>query len=237
MDTLKKSQIVSPTVESTRSPFTGNSQGNEMAYFIENFLNGRVNTALPCKVQAVCSDGISPTGRVDVLPLIVSLDAKNNAINPAPLYNLPYCRIQGGAAALVCDPVPGDIGLAVFCQRDVSNVVNGTPEPVQPGSFRNFDISDGFFIGGFLNQQPTCYIQILPDGNVIVTAPQHVTVNTSQTTINSNTTINGNLTVTGNTTVQQRLDVIDNATIKGISFADHVHGNVESGNSNTGTPK
>ena len=67
--------------------------------------------------------------------------------------------------------------------------------------------------------------------------PQHVTVNTNQTTINSNTTINGNLTVTGNTTVQQRLDVIDNATIKGISFADHVHGNVESGNSNTGTPK
>lgn len=145
MDTLKKSQIVSPTVESTRSPFTGNSQGNEMAYFIENFLNGRVNTALPCKVQAVYSDGISPTGRVDVLPLIVALDAKNNAINPAPLYNLPYCRIQGGAAALVCDPVPGDIGLAVFCQRDVSNVVNGTAEPVQPGSFRNFDISDGFF--------------------------------------------------------------------------------------------
>lgn len=133
MDTLKKSQIVAPTVESTRSPFTGNSQGNEMAYFVENFLNGRVNTALPCKVQAVYSDGISPTGRVDVLPLIVSLDAKNNAINPAPLYNLPYCRIQGGAAALVCDPVPGDIGLAVFCQRDVSNVVTGTAEPVQPG--------------------------------------------------------------------------------------------------------
>lgn len=73
-----------------------------------------------------------------------------------------------GAAALVCDPVPGDIGLAVFCQRDVSNVVNGTPEPVQPGSFRNFDISDGFFIGGFLNQQPTCYIQILPDGKGLV---------------------------------------------------------------------
>ena len=60
MDTLKKSQIVAPTVESTRSPFTGNSQGNEVAYFIENFLNGRVNTALPCKVQAVYSDGISP---------------------------------------------------------------------------------------------------------------------------------------------------------------------------------
>ena len=59
MDTLKKSQIVAPTVESTRSPFTGNSQGNEMAYFVENFLNGRVNTALPCKVQAVYSDGIS----------------------------------------------------------------------------------------------------------------------------------------------------------------------------------
>lgn len=236
MDTLKKSQIVSPTVESTRSPFTGNSQGNEVAYFIENFLNGRVNTALPCKVQAVYSDGISPTGRVDVLPLIVALDAKNNAINPAPLYNLPYCRIQGGAAALVCDPVPGDIGLAVFCQRDVSNVVHGTSEPVQPGSFRNFDISDGFFIGGFLNQQPTCYIQILPDGNVIVTAPQHVTVNTSQTTINSNTTINGNLTVTGNTTVQQRLDVIDNATIKGISFVDHRHNGVETGSGTTGTP-
>lgn len=236
MDTLKKSQIVSPTVESTRSPFTGNSQGNEMAYFIENFLNGRVNTALPCKVQAVYSDGISPTGRVDVLPLIVALDAKNNAINPAPLYNLPYCRIQGGAAALVCDPVPGDIGLAVFCQRDVSNVVNGTPEPVHPGSFRNFDISDGFFIGGFLNQQPTCYIQILPDGNINITGPSQVTVSTANTLIDSNTTITGNLTVQGNIKAQQRLDVTTGASIAGIEFGTHRHTGVDTGSGTSGGP-
>lgn len=237
MDTPIKSQIILPTVESTRSIFVGNSPGNEMMYFVENFLNSRMNTAIPVKVQAVYNDGVNPTGRVDVLPLLTALDARNNVIEPAPLYNLPYQRIQGGAAALICDPVEGDIGIAVFCQRDVSNVDVGTSAPVQPGSFRNFDISDGFYFGGFLNQQPTCFIQILPDGNVIMTAPQQVTINTSQTTINSNTTVNGNLTVTGNTKVNQRLDVVDDANIKGISFANHVHGNVEAGNSNTGVPK
>ena len=200
-------------------------------------MGGNLYTALPVIVKAVEAGGIAPTGRVDVLPLTCSMDAENNVIQPAQMYSLPYLRIQGGAAAVICDPVVGDIGLAVFAKQDVSNVDVGITEPVQPGTFRMFDISDGFYVGGFLNKTPSCYIQVLPDGNINITGPSQVTVNTANTLINSNTTITGNLTVQGNIKAQQRLDVIDNATIKGISFADHVHGNVEAGNSNTGVPK
>lgn len=238
MPTTPVKQQRNPTaVQSTRTPYSGNSEYNQLDYFIRSFMGGNLYTALPVIVKAVEAGGVAPTGRVDVLPLTCSMDAENNVIQPAQMYSLPYLRIQGGAAAVICDPVVGDIGLAVFAKQDVSNVDVGITEPVQPGTFRMFDISDGFYVGGFLNKTPSCYIQVLPDGNINITGPSQVTVSTANTLIDSNTTITGNLTVQGNIKAQQRLDVIDNATIKGISFADHVHGNVESGNSNTGTPK
>lgn len=142
----------------------------------------------------------------------------------------------GGAAAVICDPVVGDIGLAVFAKQDVSNVDVGITEPVQPGTFRMFDISDGFYVGGFLNKTPSCYIQVLPDGNINITGPSQVTVNTANTLINSNTTITGNLTVQGNIKAQQRLDVTTGASIAGIEFGTHRHVGVDTGSGTSGGP-
>lgn len=213
MPTTPVKQQRNPTaVQSTRTPYSGNSEYNQLDYFIRSFMGGNLYTALPVIVKAVEAGGIAPTGRVDVLPLTCSMDAENNVIQPAQMYSLPYLRIQGGAAAVICDPVVGDIGLAVFAKQDVSNVDVGITEPVQPGTFRMFDISDGFYIGGFLNQAPSCYLELTQDNkcNLIAT---------------SGVNIKGDVTVEG--------DVIAN----GISLTKHVHGGVESGGSNTSGPK
>ena len=129
------------------------------------------------------------------------MDAENNVIQPAQMYSLPYLRIQGGAAAVICDPVVGDIGLAVFAKQDVSNVDVGITEPVQPGTFRMFDISDGFYVGGFLNKRRA--VTFSPSDAYQHHRPSQVTVSTANTLIDSNTTIAGNLTVQGNIKAQQ----------------------------------
>lgn len=78
-------------------------------------LQNKIATAQPVKVVAVDTQGAQgPTGYVDVLPLVTYVDGKGQAVQPVTLYHLPYSRIQGGKAALIIDPVPDDIGVAVF---------------------------------------------------------------------------------------------------------------------------
>jgi hypothetical protein len=35
---------------------------------------------------------------------------------------VPYFRVQGGADAIIIDPKVGDLGIAVFCSRDITGV-------------------------------------------------------------------------------------------------------------------
>ena len=85
-------------------------------------------------------------------------------------------RYQAGTAGIILDPVAGDIGLAVFAQKDCSNVVQGTTEPQQPGSFRGNSMANGFYVGGFLNQNPTTIIELKQDGSIFINATGNVTV-------------------------------------------------------------
>ena len=107
-------------------------------------------------------------------------------------------RYHAGIAAVILDPVPGDIGLAVFAGRDCSNVKTGTTEPQQPASFRGNSMANGFYIGGFLNQVPLVFIELTQGGVVNITAPGGVN-------------IDGSVTVSG--------DVV----ASGISLVNHIH--------------
>lgn len=199
-------------VQGLRDIYSGNSDVNALNFFVK-MLQSRIATASPVKVVGVNAQGAQGTGGyVDVLPLVTYIDGKGQTVQPVTLYHLPYCRVQGGRAALVIDPVIGDIGIAVFAQSDSSNVTPGTTTPQHPGSLRKHSQSDGFYIGGFLNQAPSCYLELLQDNtcNLIAAAGVH---------------IKGDVTVEG--------DVVAN----GISLTKHVHGGVISGGSNTSGPK
>lgn len=248
------------TVRSNRTSFSANSLTNAVSLLVENQVRGQVHTAEVVRVTAVDAGGPgAAAGYVDVLPLVCRTDGWNNTVRPATLFRLPYSRIQGGVAALVIDPVPGDIGLAVFAKRDSSNVAQGQEEPVPPGSFRVFDQADGFYIGGFLNKAPEIWLELTQDHTATLHAPQEVIVNTTNATINASgkTTVNspetectGNLFVRGNVTWAGvgkgdagpavfsggLTNTGGGVSSNGVTLETHTHTGVQSGGGNTGSP-
>jgi hypothetical protein len=170
----------------------GTSPFNSLSFIVQQAIRQQVNTCIICKVLA--RDG----AYVDVLPLVTGVSGKGEAIQPTTLYKLPYMRYHAGVAAVILDPVPGDIGLAVFASKDCSNVKAGTTEPQQPASFRGNSQANGFYIGGFLNQAPSVFVELTQGGAVNITAPGGVN-------------INGSVTVSG--------DVV----ASGKSLANHTH--------------
>ena len=162
---------------------------NQLSFLVRTMINKGINTAIPVRVTKVMA-GSGSVGYVQALPLVNDMDAQGNAVDVAVIPSLPYFRLQGGKVAVITDPVVGDIGIAVFAQKDTSNVVAGTDKPVQAGSFRKFSMSDGWYIGGFLNQAPETFLQLNQDGTAVLTANSGVT-------INGNVTVNGTITSTG----------------------------------------
>lgn len=165
---------------------SGSSEFNAMEFLIRNTILGLVNTAIPVIVTAVDAGGAgAATGYVTVKPLVCQVDGFGETLDPAELFRVPYARVQGGIAALVIDPVVGDVGLAVFAKSDCSNVAQMQSKPVQPGSFRKFSMSDGFYFGGFLNSAPSVYIEVKQDQSIVITASGGVTVNAPTVTVPS----------------------------------------------------
>lgn len=200
------------TVRGSINLTAANSQANAISFLVDQMIKDGVNTADVVKVMAVHSSG-GKTGFVDVLLLVAQTDAEGSALPAPTIYRLPYMRVQGGIAALIIDPVPGDIGLAVFTKRDSTLVKNGATAPVIPGSFRTFSMADGFYLGGFLNQEPQIYLELTQDKEATLHAPVKVTVNTNTALINASakatiktahasidaaqTDINGNVFIAG----------------------------------------
>lgn len=144
--------------------------------FLIKVLQRDMSTAIPVIITAVQAGDTNAAGYVDARPLVAQLDAWGKALPMATLHHLPYFRLQAGRAGIVLDPVPGDIGLAVFAQSDCSTLKQGQKETAQPGSWRKFDQADGFYIGGFINTQIDTYVRLAQDGSVKITAPGNVTI-------------------------------------------------------------
>lgn len=160
---------------------------NQQIYLIKQVLKQSVSTAVPVRVDTVTRAGEgSGALYVSATPLIAQTDADGNLLPPVSIPKLPYFRLQHGTAAVICDPVPGDVGLAIFSQQDVSNLSGGT-EPVVPGSFRCFDMSDGFYVGGFWGQTPNTFVHLEEAGQITITGPNVVVVNATNVQTNCET--------------------------------------------------
>ncbi len=157
-------------------------------------------------ISCTNAGSVAPFGFVDVQPLVNQLDGAGNPTPHGPLHNLIYFRVQGGTSAIILDPVAGDIGVALFADRDISNVI-ATQAQSNPGSLRRYDMSDGVYFGGTLNAAPTQFIQFAAEG-VTICAPT--------------VTVQGNLVVTGD------------ATINGRDFMTHQYNGVQTGSGDTG---
>ena len=88
-------------------------------------------------------------------------------------------KLQGGLSGIIVNPQVGDIGLAIFADRDISTVID-TKAQASPPSKRVMSMSDGIYIGGVLNAAMTQYI-MFGGGIIDILSPS--------------TRVNGNLSV------------------------------------------
>ncbi len=155
---------------------TWGSEYNGLHSIISSILAG-VHTSAPCQVVAVTnSGGVVPVGYVDLQPLVAQVAGDGTLVPHGIIHRVPYFRLQGGGNAIIIDPQVGDIGTAIFAERDISSVIanrvqilTGTVPFVAPGSGRKLNLSDGVFIGGDLNGTPVQYIQFNTAGITIYT--------------------------------------------------------------------
>jgi hypothetical protein len=140
-----------------QDPTVVTSHFNTLAFIIEQAL-GQVRTVVPVKVLAVHTTGDIPAiGTVDVQVAVNQFDGLGNATKHGKTFGLTYFRLQGGNNGVISDPVVGDIGLALICDRDIS-ALKQNKDISNPGSYRRFDIADGVYLGKILGQAPNFFL-------------------------------------------------------------------------------
>lgn len=130
------------------------------------------------RIVAVHSNGTGVVGTVDVLPQVHQIDGAGTVVPHDVIHGVPYSRVQGGASAVIMDPVVGDLGVCVFADRDLGTVKQ-TRQAGPPGSFRVKDMADGMYVGGLLNGPATQYVdftggqlKVVSTQKISLTAPE-----------------------------------------------------------------
>lgn len=233
--------------------FTATTPFNQLEFMIEQKIMQMVNTAALVRVDGCTSTGAEgPAGKVSATPMVAQTDAHGNALGMSSIPSMPHVRYQAGIAAIILDPVPGDLGVAVFCKSDSSTVETGTTEPQRPGSFRKFSQADGVLVGAVSNQAPQVWIELKQDKTIIIHAPEGVKVETDknvEVTAGQKVSItapaielNGVLTMNGhhggktNATLNGSLTATDELTADSVPLSTHTHGGVDTGDGNTASP-
>ena len=223
--------------------YSATSPYNAIDFQIKQALR-QINTSFIARIDSCTSTGSDAgSGSVDATPLTAQIDGEGNAVPTTSIPGLPHTRLQFGVAAVIIDPVPGDIAVFSSCKSDISTVNSGTQEAQRPGSFREFDQSDAVMVGAVHTKKPQIFIQLNQDLTLNIVAPQGITINTdADVVLNAGgnltasvagnaqlsaggsveitapqTTINGPLTVTGAITGQGGLAISggSGATVQG----------------------
>lgn len=241
-----------------RDPFTSTTPYNQLEFIIEQKIREMVNTAALVRVDGCTSQGHEgPAGTVSATPMVCQTDGNGNALPMAPIPSMPHFRYQGGIAAIIIDPVPGDLGVACFCKSDSSTVKPGTSEPQRPGSHRAFDQADGMLVASVSNKAPEVWIELKQDKKILIHAPEGCTIETDkiaeikagegivldtpQTTITGNLTATGEkgstIAMTGTMSLNGSLTSTGDQVAGGISQTNHTHTGVQTGGGSTGKPQ
>lgn len=178
----------------------------------------------------------SSTQTVTVQPTIQENWLKNGVptpVNLPQLINVPLGCIRMGGFSITFPAQPGDEGLVVYADKCIDGwwQSGGIQNQVER---RRHDLSDGFFLPMFWSQprvlpnysgtnleirtdDGTFKISIAPNGGVVITAPNNLT-------LNGNLIVNGSITSTGD------------AVMDGIDYKTHVHSGVSTGGGDSGPP-
>lgn len=161
------------------SAFESQFDPDQAQLFIITKLIRQIHTADVVKVLAVYPTA-GKVGFVDVQPLVLDQDTNGFVIAQTPIYKIPYFQLQGGHSAVILAPVVGDIGLAIFAERDITNVVQTQKEGAAPTN-RAFNTADGLYLGGVLNADPTQWVKFLPGGGIDIHAEGNLSMSATGT--------------------------------------------------------
>lgn len=186
-------------------PSSNTSDAEAFAFNFHRLLSNKFFVEL-VKVTAI--HGEAPNLTVDILPLLTQVDPTGAMIETSVIYGAPVFRLQRGASAVIMDPSPGDIGLALICDGDTT-VVRANREPSVPGGRRRHSRSDAVYLGGVLNAAPTEYVKFNGNG-IEVKSPGTVNINGLKILADG------------------RLQLVDGSIVD-----KHTHGGVSSGGSST----
>lgn len=141
---------------------------NARQFAIQQLVN-QVSVATLVKVTKVSNTPgqLAKVGTLSAQPCVNQIDGYGNATAHGTVHNLCYFRYSGGKNAVIIDPEVGDIGVAVFSDRDISSV-KANQDVANPGSRRRNDMADGIFFGVPLSAKskevPEQYVRFTADG-------------------------------------------------------------------------
>lgn len=165
------------------------SDAENLSYVFKKLLSGAFFIEL---VQVTAIRGAAPNLVVDVIPLVTRTDPSGAIIQNSEIFNVPVFRLQRGASAVIMNPVAGDIGMIAICDRD-NSIARANRKQSVPGSKRTHSKSDALYLGGFLNAQPTQYIEFA-DNKINIVAPNGVNITTPDMYVSGNIRAGGDIT-------------------------------------------
>lgn len=165
------------------------SDAENLSYVFKKLLSGAFFIEL---VQVTAIRGDSPNLVVDVIPLVTRTGPSGATIQNSEIFNVPVFRLQRGESAVIMNPVPGDIGMIAICDRD-NSIARANRKQSVPGSKRMHSKSDALYLGGFLNQAPTQYVEFA-DNKINIVAPNGVNITTPDMYVSGNIRAGGDIT-------------------------------------------
>lgn len=160
------------------NPVDNGTEADSLLSNLEFFLYGKHFTEI-VKILAVY--GEAPNLKVDILPLVTRTTNTGDPIPNVTVYGVTAFRLQRGNSAVIMNPVVGDIGIAMYCDKDSDNArrdrISGAPNTT-----RCHSRIDALYLGGLLNQQPDQFIEFA-DSAINITSPNPVNVTCSKATI------------------------------------------------------
>jgi hypothetical protein len=165
------------------------SDAENLSYVFKKLLSGAFFIEL---VQVTAIRGSAPNLVVDVIPLVTRTDPSGATIQNSEIFNVPVFRLQRGMSAVIMNPVAGDIGMIAVCDRD-NSIARANRKQSVPGSKRMHSKSDALYLGGFLNQAPTQYVEFADD-KINIVAPNGVNITAPDMYVSGNIRAGGDIT-------------------------------------------
>lgn len=221
------SKIDEHTKRGLDTPYTDTGAYNALDFAMSQKLQNEMSTSFIGRIDSCSGKGSEAgSGTVSATQLTAQADASGKSLPMPSMSKLPYTRIQGGIAALVIDPVPGDIAIFSSCKQDISGVKQGTSQPVPVGSYRSFSQSDSVMVGAIHTKAPEVWIEIKQDKTVIIHAPKGVKIETNETVTVTAKKVDitaPEVSITGNVKVTGSVTASGDMSAGGTSLKSHTH--------------